>query len=156
MIILVIAVATMSGTVREMADAEPGRTHTLAADQDYWIMSGDGSTSQGSCSVYDPNINSVPVNVNPNTSASTTLEDQTWNMVGTFTSTDAGEYSVYCSDLSSSSTYVVEANMGGIVGGVLGILGAILLGGLLFLVGVVLIIVNRVTASRRRRAAGMG
>lgn len=154
-IILIISVLGLGSTVNNIAESTPGSSQTLEADQDYWIMSDAGTSQVDSCSVYDPSSNSIAVNSDPSTSASTESNGQSWELVGTFTSTDAGDYSVYCSGLQTSNTYVVPAAMGGILGGVFGIIGGILLGGLLFLVGIVLIIINRVTASRRRREAGM-
>lgn len=154
LIMIIVSFVTLGGTVTDFANAPSGSTQSLEADTDYWIMSGDGTTFVSSCSVYDPESNSIDVDVTPSSSASTETQDSSMNLVGTFTSQDAGDYSVYCSDLAGSDTYVVEGNIGGILGGAAGIIGGILLGLLLLVIGIVLIIINRVTASRRRRAAG--
>lgn len=153
---LIISLVSLGSTVSEYAEAQPGSTHTLEADQDYWIVSGDGSTTVSSCTVSGPDAGTVDVNVNPSTSASAQTGDTDMNLVATFTSGEAGDYNVYCSGLMSTDTYVIEANLGGIMAGAMGIVGGLLVGGLIFVVGIVLIIINRVTASRRRRAAGIG
>lgn len=155
-LMLVISVVAVSGTVQEMADAQSGTTQTLEAEQSYWVLSGDPAVSDATCSVYDAQANSIPFEANTSTATTTSTDSgQSATVLGTFTSTDAGEYDIYCSGVASSDLYVAQADVGGLVGGAVGILGGILLGGLLFLVGIVLIIINRVTASRRRRAAGM-
>ncbi|NKE08456.1 MULTISPECIES: hypothetical protein [Kocuria] len=157
-LLLVISVVSMAGTAQDMANAESGSTHTLEAEQSYWVMSADptvSSGSAGSCSIYDPQTNSIEFEATETSTSASSDDGQSVTVLGTFTSADAGEYDIYCSGLASSDLYVAKANISGLVGGAVGILGGILLGGLLFLVGIVLIIVNRVTASRRRRAAGL-
>lgn len=151
---LIVSLVAVGSAVSDFTNAEAGSSHTLEADQTYWIASGDGSTSVSNCSVFGPGSSSIDVNTNPSTNTSAEANGESWNIVGEFTSDEAGDYSVYCSGLLPTDTYVVEANAAGIVGGVLGLIGGILVGGLIFLVGIVLIIINRVTASRRRREAG--
>lgn len=152
---LIISLVALAGTVSEMTDAQSGSSQTLEANTDYWILAGDGSTSVSSCSVYGPDSSAIDVNVSPNSEASAQSGSTEVTMVATFTSEEAGDYSVYCDGILSSDIYVAEANLGGILGGTFGLIGGILIGGLIFLIGITLIIINRVTASRRRREAGV-
>lgn len=73
-------------------------------------------------------------------------------LLGTFETKEAGEYRLSCSPyVSNDSVYITDVGVGGMVGGAFAGIGLGLLGGLLFIVGIILIIVNRVSASKNRR-----
>ena len=148
-IAIIVFFVTIFGAVSSIADTPSGSTRTLEAETEYYVFS-DDVTSVDSCSIYSPEFNTLELDTE---GVNQTAEsgDETFTLLGTFTTEEAGEYRVSCSPfVSEDSMYISDAGIGGAVGGSLAAVGLGLLGGLLFVVGIVLIIVNRVTASKNR------
>lgn len=148
-IAIIVFFVTIFGAVNSIADTPSGANRTLEADTEYYVFS-DDATSVDSCDIFSPEFNTLELETE-GTNQTAESGDETFTLLGTFETEEAGEYRISCSPyVSGDSIYVSDAGIGGAVGGSLAAVGLGLLGGLLFIVGIVLIIVNRVSASKNR------
>ncbi|KAA9394341.1 hypothetical protein FCK90_07670 [Kocuria coralli] len=133
---------------REMREAQPGSVHELSADVTHTLYapSGDAISAAG-CSIYGPDFEAITLT---GTSSPTELsrDGESYVEVGEFTTTSSGTYRTTCP--GSSDLVAIEGNGYLTLG--LGVIGSLLIGGITCVIGIVLIIVNRVTASRRRQS----
>ena len=87
----VLGVKNMANLVEEAPVVTAGSSHDFAADTTV-AMFGDGSGS--SCSVTDPSGSAVTLD---NSAGGSVQEgDSTFNLLGSFTTTDAGAYTIDC------------------------------------------------------------
>lgn len=137
---------------RELAAAQPGVTEELDASTMHTLYAPAGESVVASdCQVYGPEYDPIYVS----DSYSTSTEEragESYQEIGEFTTTDAGRYRVSCE--GSSDLLAIEGN--GYVWIGLGSLFSVLGAGVLGVLGVVLIVVNRISASRRRQSAWGG
>lgn len=134
---------------REMAEADPGIAQELRAGTLYTLYTPEeDAVAASGCSVVNPNFE--PVTLIP--SSTTTQADPdgvVYQETGEFTTDQAGTYRILC---DGSFDTVALAGDGFVTVG-LGALASILAGLGLGAVGIVLIVINRITAARARRAS---
>ena len=146
---IVVFFATVVGGASSIAETPSGTTRTLEADTDYFVFS-TSTSSVDECTIYTPEFDSMSLEIS-GTDQTATSDGETFSMLGSFETSEAGEYRLSCSPyVASSDVYITDVGVGGMLGGAFAGIGIGLLGGLLFIVGIVLIIVNRVTASKNR------
>lgn len=144
---LIVMLSSIVGGVAQVAEARPAAEQRLEAGTEYSIFT-DSMQDAGPCTVFDPDFDIIDVE-SPAGRRTVTSEDRTFLQLGSFTATDAGSYQVSCDGVHGGELYVTDVHVGGILRDALGGVIALLLGGLLVVVGIILVIVNRVTARRR-------
>lgn len=148
-IAIIVFLTSVVGGANSIAETPSGTTRTLEADTTYYVFSTE-ATSVDECTIYTPDFDSKDLETS-GTDQTATSEGETFSMLGTFETEEAGEHRLSCSPyVSSDSVYITDVGVGGMLGGAFAGLGLGLLGGLLFVLGIILIIVNRVTASKNR------
>ncbi|MDO5619768.1 hypothetical protein [Kocuria sp.] len=146
--IILAFVIGQSQLTQEIADAQPGISHELTGGTVHTLMAPQSDAVLASdCSIYNPDYDSVPITTGYGTTE-TRPDGEVYAEVGEFTTDQDGTYRILCS--TSMDTVALEGN--GYLSIGLGSLAAVLIAGLIGVVGIALIIVNRVTASRARRA----
>lgn len=149
-IAIIVFITSIVGAVGDVADTPSGAEQALEEDTEYFVFS-TGTDSVDECTVYTPQYDSIDLEMSGNMDQTVTDNDQTFRLVGTFTTQEEGDYSVSCSPyVADDEMHISDAGIGGAVGGTLASVGLGLLGGLLFILGIILIIVNRVSASKNR------
>lgn len=147
-----IIVFVMSlGSLGAITDSPSGDEQTLQADTEYHVYSSSASSVED-CTVYSPGFDSIDFTpTSPGTSQTATVDGEELSQLGTFTTAEEGAYRLSCTPyVDAQDVYVSDVGVGGALGGAAASIGLALLGGLLFVVGLILIIVNRVSASKNR------
>lgn len=149
-IAIIVFFTSIVGGAHDIADTPSGTTRTLEADTEYYVFA-TTTDSVDECSIYTPEFDTLELETSGADQTATT-DGEEFSLLGTFETKEAGEYRLSCSPyVSNDSVYITDVGVGGMVGGAFAGIGLGLLGGLLFIVGIILIIVNRVSASKNRR-----
>lgn len=144
---VVVVFTSIAGGITQVAGARPDAQQRLEAGTEYTIYT-DSTRDAGPCTVFDPDFDIIDVRT-ADGRRTVTYEDRTYRQLGSFTTTDAGSYQISCEGVPGGELRVSEVNVGEILRGALGGAIALLLGGLLVVVGIILVIVHRVTARGR-------
>lgn len=132
---------------QEISESIPGTAHQLEANTIYTLYAPEDDGVQASgCTVLNPERDQITLSPNA-TTTQTDPDGVTYQEIGEFTTDQAGSYLTLC---AGSFDTVVLAGTGFVTMG-LGLILAILVGLGLGAVGIVLIVINRVTAARARR-----
>lgn len=112
-------------------------------DNQWYIYQPDMAAGSITCEVTDESGQNI---VSENMSSTVETDEYSYEAVQSFSSQSDGVYEISCSD------YPVI--IGGVapLGGIFGAIGAVLVGGLVFIVGLVLTIIGAVVRSRSKRA----
>lgn len=149
-IAIIVFFTSIVGGANDIADTPSGTTRTLEADTEYYVFA-TTTDSVDECSIYTPEFDTLELETSGADQTATT-DGEEFSLLGTFETKEAGEYRLSCSPyVSNDSVYITDVGVGGMVGGAFAGIGLGLLGGLLFIVGIILIIVNRVSASKNGR-----
>lgn len=135
---------------QEFADSATGLSHELDGGTMHTLYAPeDDATLASDCTIFAPDFSSVSVSpaYNPD---QRDKDGVTYSEVGEFTTTDDGTYRITCR--GTSSVAVIEGNGYVTIG--LGLIASILISIVIGIVGIAMIVINRVTASRARRVAG--
>ena len=150
LIAIIVFFASVVGSVGSIANAPSGTQQVLDDGTRYYVYS-TGTDPVDRCTVYTPGYDSMELELSDDSGQTMTDDDQTFRMLGSFTTEEEGQYRVSCMPyVADDEMRISDAGVGGMVGGTLASIGLGTLGGLLFLLGLILIIVNRVTASKSR------
>lgn len=133
---------------QEIADADPGITHELRAGTLYTLYTPeDDAVLASGCTVVNPDFDQVTL-IPSSATTQTDPDGVVYRETGEFTTDQEGTYRILCD--GSFDTVAIAGDgfvtMG--LGGVVAVLAALGLGTL----GIVLIVANRITAARARRA----
>jgi len=143
-------IGSVSGVTSATAHDADGMAfgQSLAAGQELgiWI----DSAGSGSCTITDPDGNIVPLD----TSITAAQNVNNYQLVGTFTTTSAGVYSISCMASGDMFQYKVASPMS-VTGVAAGIIGGIAVMFVLGLVGLIVLIVSIVKRSKRNKALAM-
>lgn len=131
---------------REMSDAVPGVTQELEAGTLHGLyVPSDTGVQASDCQIYSPSLGTPALS--PSTSGTTlSRHGVEYTEIAEFTTSESGTYRTVC--VGSSDTIAIRGDGFIVIG--LGLFGSFLIGGFVLVIGIVLIVINRVSASRRR------